>query len=185
MYRYPVTTHHICIWCGHNCFGPPKDGPGEHLTEDAAAVEAVAGQGLAGDRYFGVAAHYAAQVTFAAREVFRGLQAEFGRADWAPVLMRRNIVIEGAALNQLIGEHFALDFGEHQVGFAGAAPCAPGAWMDVMLGPGAQAFLRGGGGVRARIVQGGTIVRGGAELVCEIKLEAAAALEPFSRPKLS
>lgn len=60
----------------------------------------VAGQGLTGDRYLGVAAHYDAQVTFVAREVFHALQTEFGRADWSPILMRRNIVIEGVPLIQ-------------------------------------------------------------------------------------
>ncbi len=124
-----------------------------------AEVEAVAGQGLAGDRYFGVAAHYDAQVTFVAWEVFQALQAEFGRDDWSPILMRRNIVIEGVPLNQLIGQPFTLDFGDHQVDFLGAKHCAPCAWMDAMLAPGAQKFLRGRGGLRARIVSSGSIRR--------------------------
>ncbi len=137
MYEYPVTIHHIFISGGHNYFGRPKEGPGSYATVDAAEVEAVAGQGLAGDRYFGVAAHYDAQVTFVAWEVFQALQAEFRREDWSPILMRRNIVIAGVPLNQLIGQPFALDFGEHQVEFLGAKHCAPCAWMDAMLAPGA------------------------------------------------
>ena len=74
MYTYPVTIHHIFISPGHNYFGRPKEGPGSHATVDVAEVEAVAAQGLIGDRYFGVAAHYDAQVTFVAWEVFQALR---------------------------------------------------------------------------------------------------------------
>jgi MOSC domain-containing protein YiiM len=184
MHTYEVTIHHIHISGGHNYFGRPKDGPGGHHTEDVAAVEAVAGQGLRGDRYYGVAAHYDAQVTFAACEVFRSLRAEFGRPDWEPVLMRRNIVIEGVPLNQLIGQPFALDFGDHQVEFQGAKHCAPCAWMDAMLAPGAQAFLRGRGGLRARILSSGTMLRGPAMLRTPVNLDQTAVLAPLARPRL-
>jgi MOSC domain-containing protein YiiM len=125
MNEYPVTIYHIFISPGHNYFGRPKDGPGDHATVDVAEVEAVAGLGLVGDRYFGVAAHYDAQVTFVSWEVFRALRAEFGREDRSPILMRRNIVIEGVPLNQLMGQPFTLDFGEHQVEYLGAKHCAP------------------------------------------------------------
>jgi MOSC domain-containing protein YiiM len=184
MNEYPVTIHHIFISPGHNYFGRPKDGPGDHATVDVVEVEAVAGQGLTGDRYFGVAAHYDAQVTFVAWEVFQALQAEFGRDDWSPIRMRRNIVIEGVPLNQLIGQPFTLDFGDHQVEFLGAKHCAPCAWMDAMLAPGAQKFLRGRGGLRARIVRSGTIRRGRVVLHTIESLDLGAVLGPLSRPRL-
>lgn len=181
MNEYPVTIHHIFISPGHNYFGRPKDGPGEHATLDIAEVEAVAGQGLVGDRFFGVPAHYDAQITFVAWEVFAALRAGFGRDDWSPVLMRRNIVIEGVPLNQLIGQPFTLDFGDHQVEFLGAKHCAPCAWMDAMLAPGAQKFLRGRGGLRARIVRGRMIERGPALLRTALLLQREAVLEPLRR----
>ena len=184
MNEYPVTIHHIFISPGHNYFGRPKDGPGEHRTLDVAQVEAVAGQGLAGDRYFGVPAHYDAQITFVAWEVFAALQAEFGRADWSPVLMRRNVVIEGVPLNQLIGQPFTLDFGGHAVEFLGAKHCAPCAWMDAMLAPGAQKFLRGRGGLRVRIVRGGMLVRGTAVLRSNSTLDLSAVSTPLAYPRL-
>ena len=184
MNNYSVTIHNIFISPGHNYFGRPKDGPGEHATLDLRAVEAVAGQGLAGDRYFGVPAHYDAQITFVGWEVFCALQAEFGRAEWSPVLMRRNVVIEGVPLNALIGQPFTLDFGDHQVDLVGAKHCAPCAWMDAMLTPGAQKFLRGRGGLRARIVTSGMIVRGPAVLRCDATLDLSAVLAPLSYPKL-
>jgi MOSC domain-containing protein YiiM len=184
MHEYPVTIHHIFISPGHNYFGRPKNGPGEHATVDVPEVEAVAGQGLAGDRYFGVAAHYDAQVTFVAWEVFRALQAEFGRHDWSPILMRRNIVLEGVPLIQLIGQPFALDFGSHQVEFVGAKHCAPCAWMDAMLAPGAQKFLRGRGGLRARITGTGLVTRGRALLRTPATLDLAALLAPLTYSRL-
>jgi len=184
MHDYPVTIHHIFLSPGHNYFGRPKDGPGEHRTLDVDRVEAVAGQGLVGDRYFGVPAHYDAQITFVAFEVFSALRAEFGRGDWSPVLMRRNVVIEGVPLNQLIGQPFTLDFGDHTVEFLGAKHCAPCAWMDAVLAPGAQQFLRGRGGLRARIVTSGTITRGAAVLRTTAPLQLTDVLAPLARPRL-
>lgn len=184
MNEYPVTIQHIFISPGHNYFGRPKDGPGGHATLDVDAAEAVAGQGLVGDRYFGVPAHYDAQITFVAVEVFRALQAEFGREDWLPVLMRRNVVIEGVPLNGLIGQPFTLDFGDHQVEFLGAKHCAPCAWMDAALAPGAQKFLRGRGGLRARIVTSGMIAAGQAVLRSSTALDLSAVQEPLSYPNL-
>ena len=183
-YDYPVMIHHIYISPGHNYFGRPKEGPGEHPTLDVDRVEAVAGQGLVGDRYFGVPAHYDAQITFLSWEVFSALQAEFGRDGWSPVLLRRNVVIEGVPLNGLIGQPFALDFGDHQVEFLGAKHCAPCAWMDAMLQPGAQKFLRGRGGLRARIVTGWVIMRGAAVLRTTAPLQLADVLTPLARPRL-
>jgi MOSC domain-containing protein YiiM len=184
MYTYPITIHHIYISQGHNYFGRPKDGPGGYPTEDVDTAEAVAGQGLLGDRYFGVAAHYDAQLTFVAWEVFSALQAEFGHPSWDPVLMRRNIVIEGAPLNQLIGQPFTLDFGDHRIDLMGAKHCAPCAWMDTALAPGAQKFLRGRGGLRARVLSSGTIQRGPAQLVAGTRLNTAAVCDPLSYPRL-
>jgi MOSC domain-containing protein YiiM len=184
MYTYPVTIHHIFISPGHNYFGRPKNGPGSHATVDVAEVEAVAGQGLTGDRYLGVAAHYDAQVTFVAWEIFQALKAEFSRDDWSPILMRRNIVIEGVPLNQLIGQPFTLDFVDHQVDFLGAKHCAPCAWMDAVLAPGAQKFLHGRGGLRARIVSSGLIRRATAVLRTTTHLQQTEILSPLARPRL-
>ncbi|MBW7881213.1 MAG: molybdenum cofactor biosysynthesis protein [Caldilineaceae bacterium] len=184
MHTYPITIRHIFISPGHNYFGRPKDGPGPHATLDVDQVEAVTGQGLRGDRYLGVAAHYDAQITFVAWEVFSALRDELGIPDASPSLMRRNVVVEGVPLNQLIGQPFQLDFGTHVVDFAGAKHCAPCAWMNAMLAPGAQHFLRGRGGLRARILSDGLIVRGPARLRTEIPLNLDARLEPLARPRL-
>jgi hypothetical protein len=79
--RYSITLEHIYVSPGHNYFGKPKDGPGLHPTTDVEKVEVRAGRGLVGDRYYSVPAHYEAQITFFAAEVFEALLAQFDRAD--------------------------------------------------------------------------------------------------------
>ncbi len=163
-YHYPITLEHIFVSPGHNYFGKPKAGPGPHPTIDMAEAEVRAGRGLVGDRYFGVPAHYEAQITFIAVEVFEALLAEFGRGDLSPSLTRRNVVTRGANLNQLIGQEFSIDSGAGPVQFLGTKPCSPCSWMDAALGEGAHAFLRGRGGLRARILGNGILRHGAATL---------------------
>lgn len=183
-YRYAITLEHIYISPGHNYFGKPKDGPGLHPTNDMDEVEVRTGRGLVGDRYYGVPAHYEAQVTFFADEVFDALLAEFGRDDLAPILTRRNIITRGANLNQLIGQEFELDAGNGSVRFLGTKPCSPCAWMDAMLGEGSHHFLRGRGGLRARILTNGRLRRGPAILTTDQWLNEATIIEPIARPRL-
>ncbi len=182
--HYLVTIHHIFISPGHNYFGRPKDGPGDNATLDVEQVEARARLGLVGDRYFGVRAHFDAQITFVAWEVFAAVQDGLGLSGLSPGLMRRNVVIEGVPLNQLIEREFTLDFGDQQVGFVGARPCAPCAWMDAMIGAGAWALLKGRGGLRARILSDGVLRRGPALLHTESALDLTAITRPIAYPRL-
>lgn len=181
---YSITLEHIYISPGHNYFGRSKDGPGPHLTTDVEEVEVRAGRGLVGDRYYGVPAHYEAQVTFFAAEVFDALLTEFGRNDLAPILTRRNIVTRGVNLNQLLGQEFTIETGRGFIKFLGTKPCSPCAWMDAMLEEGAHAFLRGRGGLRARILSNGTLRRGAAVLTSEKWLDTATIIEPIRGPRL-
>lgn len=183
-YNYPVTIEHIYISPGHNYFGRPKDGPGAHPTHDVAQAEAVAGRGLVGDRYFGVAAHFEAQITFIAAEVLDALRAAFNLPAAEALLARRNIVIRGANINQLIGQDFSLVYPDHQIDFAGSKPCSPCAWMDASFASGALQFLRGRGGLRARILSSGTLQRGPAILRSAIPLDTATIADPIPRPRL-
>lgn len=184
-HSYPITLEHIYISPGHNYFGKPKDGPGAHGTTDMDSVEARLGRGLVGDRYYGVPAHYEAQVTFFAAEVFDALLAAFPeRTDLSPILTRRNIVTRGANLNALIGHEFSLDCGDGPIQFLGTKPCSPCAWMDAMLGAGAHEFLRGRGGLRARILSSGVLRRGPATLHTTRYLDTATLTTPLGKPKL-
>lgn len=191
-HSYSITLEHIYISPGHNYFGKPKDGPGDHPTTDVEQVEARAGRGLVGDRYFGVPAHYEAQVTFFAGEVFDALLAEFALEDLEPLLTRRNIVTRGVNLNQLIGHEFTITSGnpgdqqssEQPVRFMGTKPCSPCAWMDAMFTQGAHAFLRGRGGLRARILTNGYLRRGPATLTTEEWLDLSTLTDRIARPRL-
>lgn len=183
-YCYPVRIEHLFISPGHNYFGKPKDGPGNYPTHDVAEVAAEAGLGLVGDRYFGAPAHYHAQVTFIAAEVMDALRAHLARPDLSPILTRRNIVLRGIPLNQLLGRTFTLDDGRGGVEFMGASPCNPCAWMDAAIAPGAHQFLRGRGGLRARILSDGLLRRGDALLYTDAALDLDQVLEPLHRPRL-
>lgn len=182
--HYPVTIRHIFISAGHNYLGRPKDGPDHHLTQDVEEVEAHARLGLVGDRYYGVQAHFDAQVTFVAWEVFNVVTNELGLQELSPALMRRNVVIEGVPLNQLIEREFSLVFGDASVRFLGVRHCAPCAWMDAMIGPGAWALLKGRGGLRARILSNGVLRRGPALLHTDAALDRAAITRPLTYPRL-
>jgi MOSC domain-containing protein YiiM len=70
-----------------------------------------------------------------------------------PSLLRRNVLTRGIDLNTLIGMTFSIQ----GVVFEGTEECRPCYWMDTALAPGAEAALRGRGGLRARILEGGTL----------------------------
>lgn len=178
------TIRHIFVSPGHNYFGRPKDGPGVHPTIDADTADLRAGMGIAGDRYFGVPAHYEAQVTFVALEVFELALAEFGVTDLSPAVMRRNIVTGGLNLNGLLGQEFAIDSGHGPVRFLGTRPCSPCAWMDAVIAPGANRFLKGRGGLRARVLSDGVLARGAAILQASVELDPSAIADPLPRPAL-
>jgi MOSC domain-containing protein YiiM len=183
-YSYPIHLNHIYISPGHNYFGRPKDGPGHHPTIDADEVMACAGMGLMGDRYFGVAAHFDAQVTFITAEVLDMLVQEMSIDALHPGVTRRNIITTGMPLNQLIGREFSIESDREIVHFEGAKPCSPCAWMDAALAPGAHAFLRGRGGLRARILSDGTLRKGPATLHTAFELDLEAITARIERPKL-
>ncbi len=184
-YATPVTITHIIVSPGRNYFGHPVTAePGDAPTFDLAEVQADAGMGLVGDRNYGVKASFNGQVSFLSAEVFDALRAHFGRPELSPLDARRNIVIAGAPLNQLIGRDFALDFGTHIVRFEGHKHCAPCGWMDRMVAPGALAFLRGRGGLRARIAASGLLRRGPATLLTDFALDLADLTAPLPLPNL-
>ena len=56
-------------------------------------------------------------------------------------------------LNELIGQEFEID----GVRFSGTGECRPCYWMDRAIAPGAHEFLKGRGGLRAKIVSNGMV----------------------------
>ncbi len=184
MFSTDFTIRHLYVSPAHNYFGRPKDGPGDHITHDAQSIELRAGKGIVGDRYFGVAAHFEAQITFVALEVFQLAVDEFGLTGVLPQAMRRNVVTEGVNLNQLLGQQFTVDSGDGPVRFQGTRACSPCAWMDTVLAPGALMFLKGRGGLRPRVLSDGVLACRSAVLESGIALSQETIAEPLPRPRL-
>lgn len=136
---------------GHNFFGHHGLPPGEHPMVRVEAVECVAGQGLRGDRFFGHGPDYPGQITFFAEETHLALCRELGAAPAPPSVYRRNVIARGVDLARLFGQEFTVQ----GVRFLGGAECKPCHWMDRAVGPGAEAWLRGRGGLRAKILSDG------------------------------
>lgn len=138
---------------GHNFFGRHGQAADRHPTVEVARVECVAGRGLLGDRFFDYKPGYGGQVTFFAAEVFDDLCRRLNLSGRSPGLTRRNVITRGVDLNSLIEKKFELQ----GVGFEGVRECSPCYWMDQAIGPGAEAILRGRGGLRARILTNGRL----------------------------
>ena len=186
---YPVTIHHIYISPGHNYFGHQPNALGTHPTQDVAEVRAVAGQGLEGDRFFGLRPDFDGQVTFFSLEVFQFLAAALGNEQLSTALPRRNVIIEGVPLNQLIGHSFSLQSTDGStadlpIHFRGVRHCHPCRWMDIAVGPGALSFLKGRGGLRAQIISDGLLKKGDGLLMSPQELALAQINMPLPRPAL-
>lgn len=148
---------------GHNFVGHYGGPAGEHPITAVERVQCLAGRGLAGDRYLDHRADYKGQITFLDAAVFAGVCRHLGLSGGHPERMRRNVVVSDLDLNSLIGRTFTLQ----GVRFAGVEECKPCSWMDQTLGPGAEAWLKGRGGLRARILSDGELQCGGAVCVVE------------------
>jgi MOSC domain-containing protein YiiM len=150
-----VRIRHIYISPGHNYFGHHEKPPGRHPIEEVATVECVAGQGLVGDRFFGFKSNYKGQITFFEWAVFEELRKLHNKPNASPAHLRRNVIVDGADLDALIGKQFTLQ----GVEFEGAEECRPCYWMDQAIGAGAEDWLRGRGGLRCRILTDGNLRR--------------------------
>ncbi len=138
---------------GHNFFGHHGQPPGEHPLIEVREIECVAGRGIRGDRFFDFKENYKGQITFFSSEVFASLCATLALSEKSAGLTRRNVIVAGADLNALVGNDFELQ----GVKFRGTTECSPCYWMDRMYGPGAEHFLQGRGGLRARILTDGIL----------------------------
>jgi MOSC domain-containing protein YiiM len=156
-----ATIERLHVSPGHNFFGHHGRPAGTHPARAVAELNCLAGRGVAGDRFLDYKPDYAGQITFFEGEVFDALCATLGLADATPAGLRRNVVTRGLALEALVGREFCLQ----GVWFRGAGECKPCYWMDAALGPGAEAWLRGRGGLRARILTDGRLRAGPAAVL--------------------
>ena len=141
----------IHISPGHNFFGHFGNPPDTHAILDLEEAECVAGQGLRGDRFFGYKENYHGQITFFAAEVYKDLCRHLNIYDKKPKVLRRNVLTGDINLNELAGKEFDLQ----GIRFEGVTECTPCFWMNDAFGAGAEEYLRGQGGLRARILSSG------------------------------
>ena len=136
-----------------------------HIAPAAKAVmvsvpsaEAIAGQGLAGDRYqLGIGAFSrwpgeGRQITLIAAEAIGDILAETG-IDLGAGQHRRNVVTVGVALHEFLERRFRIG----DVLLRGQRLCAPCRYLDGLVGEAVFDAMKGRGGLRAEILIGGTI----------------------------
>jgi MOSC domain-containing protein YiiM len=141
----------IYISPGHNFYGRYGLAAGEHPAISVSQVECIAGKGLVGDRFFDYRVHYKGQITFFAWETYEDLCRRFEVAGKDPGVFRRNVVTRGADLNEWIGKQFEIQ----GVLFEGTQEASPCPWMDQAFCKGAEAAMKGRGGLRAKILTDG------------------------------
>ncbi len=151
-----VTLKHIFISPGHNYYGRHGKGSLDYPIEEVASIRCVAGRGIEGDRFFDYKPDYKGQITLFDWAVYERVRDKLVQGDLHPMAFRRNVVVQGIDLNDLIDQRFTLGGLE----LTGSCECAPCYWMDEACAPGTHEFLKGQGGLRARIVKGGELTLG-------------------------
>ncbi|HEY2615289.1 MAG TPA: MOSC domain-containing protein [Chthoniobacterales bacterium] len=144
---------HLYISPAHNYFGHHGRPADNHPSVEVAQIDCVAGHGIRGDRFFDYKDAYKGQITFFSEEIYRALCDALELQNVAPSALRRNVITRGIDLNDWIG----VDFEVQGVQFQGTEECRPCYWMDQAIKPGAHQFLKGRGGLRARILTDGEL----------------------------
>jgi len=149
----PAAIRRIYISSGHNFFGRHRQPAGEHPATEVTDVKCRAGFGLEGDRFYGYRPDYKGQVTFFKWETLLAAREKFGVPTLAPSVFRRNVVVEGIDLDQLLARRFTLG----GVEFEGTGEARPCHWMNAAVAPGAEDWLMGQGGLRAKVLTDGKL----------------------------
>jgi MOSC domain-containing protein YiiM len=149
----PMEICHIYISRGHNFVGHYGLEPDDFPMIEVPVIECVAGRGLHGDRYFDFKEEYKGQITFFSLEVFDELCGALNVEGVVPSAVRRNVFTRNVDLNKFIGR----DFEVQGIRFYGTEESRPCDWMNRAIAPGAKEFLKGRGGLRARILTDGTL----------------------------
>jgi MOSC domain-containing protein YiiM len=125
-------------------------------------ARALVGHGLEGDRYAAGAGTFSGSVRASTRDLslidaddVEAALAELGD-DLVAGDLRRNLVLRGLPLRELIGARLRL--GEVLIEVTGT--CPPCGHLDRLLGREAQAVLAERGGMRAGVLQGGWLEEG-------------------------
>ena len=132
-----------------------------HKGQDLHAIdkiEAVAGRGLTGDRYFLKEGTFSAkdgpdrEVTLIEAEALEGLAREY-EITLPSNHARRNLLTRGVPLNHLVGKTFTIG----NVTLRGIRLCEPCSHLEKLTCKGVEKGLKHRGGLRAQIVSGGVL----------------------------
>jgi len=133
---------------------------GAAAMQPVEQVEAIAGKGLEGDRYASCKGSFqtgdgvapAEELTLIEEEALQGASADYDlvikHAD-----TRRNLLTQGVALNHLVGCEFRVG----EVLLEGIELCEPCNHLEKLTCEGIRESLVHRGGLRARILEGGTL----------------------------
>lgn len=145
------------IWIseGNDFRGRHDLGRLDHGIRGVDEIECVAGMGLRGDRYFGYKPDFKGQVTFFDADAVQAVRDRFSRQDLSGSVFRRNLIVRGVDLGAWAGRHFRFQ----GIEFEGSEECKPCYWMDQVVAPGAEEFLKENfrGGLRARVLSDGVL----------------------------
>lgn len=145
---------------------PPPAGGYEriHPMEEVDEVEALQDRGLRGDRWLDVKEFRlpngnlkpfarARQVSLISNESIKKLQETL---EIEAIQLRRNLLVEGITLEDKVGE--LIQIGD--VILEGTGLCHPCKHIEEVTVPGVRKLLHNKGGLRAKIIQGGTLKKG-------------------------
>jgi len=147
-----VNIEHIILSPDHNYVGHFGKPPGENPAIHQSSVRLLAGRGIEGDRYAQREPGHPKQITFFDMDVIDALSSHFGRKIPSRAVWR-SVFVCGLVRRSLIGYEFSLN----GIRFLGVQDCKPCFWMDDAIGSGAEEFLAGKGGLRAKILDDGEL----------------------------
>jgi hypothetical protein len=133
----------------HRYEGRPSDGPTPGPDGLAEEIAIRAQLGIVGDRYFGQKAHRDASITL--------ISAEFLPPGVDLSQTRRNVLLSGVPVDDLVRHTLSLDSGFGPVRLQLNRRANPCGWLDTTIGPGARAAMRGHGGVRCTPLSDGRL----------------------------
>ena len=173
-FKKEICIHAIFSSPAHNYFTNEKYKPGSAPDMKHNSILLRQNKGITGDRFED--AKY--PLTFFSYEVAQEIAHEFD----LPLqleLYRRNIIISGINLCELIGEKFLIG----EVLFEGIQHCAPCPWMNAVMKKGVYSAMQGRGGLRARVLNDGMLHLGKCELSSYAMLEKSPT-QTLNKPKI-
>jgi MOSC domain-containing protein YiiM len=123
-------------------------------------AQLIAGQGIVGDRYFSQSGTFSKKSSIKPKQQVTLIEMEeiehFNQSRYEPIdygEFRRNLLTQGLRLNDLVGKEFRIG----EVILKGIELCEPCAYLSKLLGPEIMSEMIHKCGLRAQIIQGGTI----------------------------